>query len=217
MSALFAAALKFNFFSFFFLVSKQKSLSFLVKVWLLCTTLSILSSITDLTSHRRPRSRRTRCSFILQTLTFTRTVRGRRNFKRPICRSRSAHSPVWQGACTFICTAQHISLNRFPSLSRHKQKTSGRTQAAPAWLHRIFPETAERSGPESSLWNCFLFYSNLQKKKKSTTEINTLCSARNCGVVSTSCMSNEVAGGGAEPLGVGGGAQGQQQCKQSFL
>ncbi len=220
-SALFAAALssKCPFSSFFYAGNKQRALLLCLRAWLFCRTLR-LSSITDLTSTHRAGSDQTRCSFILKSETHTNTCTHTHtqtlcrcfvNFKGPIWQGTPTYSQqdtCSQGVHTFVCDTRHISQSRSPPLSlppadihthththTHTYKHRKHTQAEEDWLSRNSGEC--RKEHRVGLTHLFEIVPFLFKftKRKSTTEINTLCSARNCGIVSTSCRSNEVTGG----------------------
>lgn len=82
-----------------------------------------------------------------------------------------------------------------PPADAHTDTNRRHAQTAQVWLSRNSRDC--RKEHRAGLTHLFEIAAFLFKftKRKSTTEINTLCSARNCGIVSTSCRSNEATGG----------------------
>lgn len=179
--------------------NKQRTCPLHLKAWLLCRTLR-LSSITDLTSPDQDESDQTRCSSMCthkhtQFLWFG-------NFKGPIWQGTPTYSQqdtCLQGVHTFACAAQPISQLFSSSRTHTRADAHTRTHAVDeVWLANNCRKGAQ-SRSDTPLFEIVAFLFKFTKIK-TTTEINTLCLARNCGIVSTSCRSNEVTGG-TEPKG----------------
>lgn len=189
-STLFAAILEFKmsfsllFYLFILQESKQRTLPLCLKAWLLCKP-PRLSSITDLTS----------------PIGLDPTRQG-----VPSSCTNTHIQTVWnfQGGNltrhTLLLTTRYIRVcmqcTAHPSIAFCCCLVHSQTcikNAAEAWLSRNLGDRRQenRTKPSHLFWNrCFFLFKFT--KRKGTTEINTLFSARHCGAVSTLCRSNEI-------------------------